>query len=132
MLTYTAHRRADPLTHDYMKDGQDVVFIKDGYSWPAFFIPVFWMLWHRLWLPLAGYLTAVVLVAVAGYVLSLPDGLVASIGLLANFYAGLEGNNFRRRALAKRGYDEVADITAANNDEASFRFFAAQLSDQNG
>ena len=132
MLTYTAHRRADPLALDYTRDGQDVVFIKDGFSWLAFLIPVFWMLWHRLWLPLAAYVSAVALVAVAGYLLPLPDGLTASIGLLANFFMGLEGNNFRRKALAKRGYEEVADIVAQNNEEASFRFFATQLSDQNG
>jgi len=132
MLTYTAHHKADSLAHDHMNDGHNVVFIKDGFSWLALFIPFFWMLWHRLWLPLAGYLIAVALVALAGHFLSLPQGLTASIGLLANLFVGLEGNNFRRRALAKRGYEEVADVVADSNEEASFRFFAAQLSDQIG
>lgn len=132
MLTYTAHRKADPLMLDQMADGKGVVFIKDGFSWLALIIPFFWMLWHRLWLPLAGYLIAVALVGVAGYLLSLPDGLTGSIGLLANLFVGLEGNNFRRRALAKRGYEEVADIVAESGDEASYRFFAAQFSGQNG
>lgn len=130
MLTYTAHRKQDPQAQP--DDGKDVVFVKDGFSWPAFFIPFFWMLWHRLWLPLAGYLAIVAFIALAGYGLSWPDNLTASIGLLANLFFGFEGNNFRRRALAKRGYDEVADIVADNGEEASYRFFAARLSDQNG
>lgn len=132
MLTYTAHSKADPLMLDHINNGQDVVFIKDGFSWLALVIPFFWLLWHRLWIPLAGYLSAVILIVVAGYLLSMPDGLTGSIGLLANFFVGLEGNNFRRRAMAKRGYDEVADIVAESGEEASYRFFAAQLSDQNG
>ena len=132
MLTYTVHRKANPLMLDHMADGKGVVFIKDGFSWPGLVIPFFWMLWHRLWLPLTGYLSAVALVGVAGYLLSLPDGVTGSIGLLANLFAGLEGNNFRRSALVKRGYEEVADIVAQSGEETSYRFFAAQVSNQNG
>ena len=133
MLTYTAHRRVDTILPDQVDDGSDLVFIKDGFSWPGFLIPFFWMIWHRLWLPLAGYLVAVALLALAGQVVfSLPDGLMASLGLLANLFVGLEGNNFRRSALAKRGFEEIADIVAENREEASYRFFAARLSDQNG
>lgn len=132
MLTYTAHRKQDPLAQEQPEDGSGIVFVKDGFSWLAFFIPFFWMLWHRLWLPLVGYLAAVALIVLAGYVFSWPDNLTGSMGLLANLFVGLEGNNFRRRALARRGFDEVADIVADNGEEASYRFFAAQLSDQNG
>ncbi len=132
MLTYTAHRKADPLIPDHTIDHQGIVFIKDGFAWLALILPFFWMLWHRLWLPLAGYLAAVTLIAVAGYLLSLPDGLTGTIGLLANLFVGLEGNNFRRRALRKRGYEEIADIVADNGEEASYRYFAAQISNQNG
>ena len=28
----------------------DIVFVKDGFSWPAFFFTAVWALWHRLWL----------------------------------------------------------------------------------
>ena len=132
MLTFTAHRRADPMARDFAKDDQDVVFIKDGFAWLGLLIPVIWMLWHRLWRPLAGYLIVIVLIAVAGFAVPLPGSLTASMGLLANLFVGLEGNNFRRRALARRGFEEVADIAAASNEEASFRFFAARISDQNG
>ncbi|WP_108880232.1 DUF2628 domain-containing protein [Anderseniella sp. Alg231-50] len=132
MLTYTAHSKQDPPQQDHAEDTKGVVFVKDGFSWPAFFIPFFWMLWHRLWLPLVGYLVAVGLVVLAGYAFSWPDNLTSGMGILVNLFAGLEGNNFRRRALAKRGFEEVADIVAGNGEEASYRFFTARLSDQNG
>ena len=31
------------------RDDEDVVLIKDGFSWPAFFFSLIWALWHRLW-----------------------------------------------------------------------------------
>ena len=132
MLTYTAHLKQDPLAQDPIDDGKGVLFVKDGFSWPAFFIPLLWMLWHRLWLPLVGYVGVVALVVLAGYGFSWPDNLTGGMGLLANLFVGLEGNNFRRRALARRGFEEVADIVANDGEEASYRFFAARLSDQNG
>ena len=132
MLTYTVHSKPAALAPDQIDDGKGVVFVKDGFSWPAFFIPVLWMLWRRLWLPLVGYLGVVALIVLAGYLFTLPDNLTGAMGLLANLFFGLEGNNFRRRALAKRGFDEVADIVADNGEEASYRFFAARLSGQNG
>ena len=133
MLTYTAHRQADAILPDQVDDGRDLVFIKDGFSWPGFLIPFFWLIWHRLWLPLAVYLAAVALLALAGHVVfSLPDGLMTCLGLLLNLFVGLEGNNFRRRALAKRGFEEIADIVADNSETASYRFFSTRLSDQNG
>ncbi len=132
MLTYTAHSKPEPQVQGQAEDGKGVVFVKDGFSWPAFLIPFFWMLWHRLWLPLVGYVAAVVLIVLAGYGFSWPENLTGGIGLLANLFFGFEGNNFRRWALAKRGYDEVADIVADNGEEASYRFFAARFSDQNG
>jgi hypothetical protein len=132
MLTYTAHSKPEALAPDQIDGGKGVVFVKDGFSWPAFFIPVFWMLWYRLWLPLVGYLGIVALIVLAGYLFSWPDNLAGAMGLLVNLFFGLEGNNYRRRALAKRGFDEVADIVADNGEEASYRFFAARLSDQNG
>lgn len=132
MLTYTAHSKPEPQVQGQAEDGKGVIFVKDGFSWPAFFIPFFWMLWHRLWLPLVGYLVVVVLIALAGYGFSWPENLTGGVGLLANLFFGFEGNNFRRRALTRRGYDEIADIVADNGEEASYRFFAARLSDQNG
>ena len=41
---YTAHVRGrgrEPTS--------DVVLVKDGFSWPAFFFSLIWALWHRLW-----------------------------------------------------------------------------------
>ena len=44
MRLYTVHQNPDPLS------GNDLVFVKEGFCWPAFFFPMLWPLWHRLWL----------------------------------------------------------------------------------
>ena len=29
-----------------------LVFVKEGFSWPAFFVPLLWLIYHRMWLEL--------------------------------------------------------------------------------
>jgi len=103
-----------------------VVFVKDGFSWPAFFIPFVWMIWHRLWLALVTYVVVAAGLAGIGYLSGFPDSLATLLGLLINLFFGLEGNNFRRRSLARRGYHEVADIVASDREEAAWRYFAVR------
>jgi hypothetical protein len=86
-----------------------------------------WMIWHRLWLALVAYIVAVAVgLAGIGYLSGFPDNLATMLGLLINVFFGLEGNNFRRRALARRGYNEVADIVASDREEAAWRYFAVR------
>lgn len=124
MLTYTAHRKAELLLDD--DAGKNVVFVKDGFSWPAFFIPFVWMIWHRLWLALAAYIVVVACLSGIGYLSGFPDGLATMLGLLVNVFFGLEGNNLRRRALARRGFHEVTDIVASDREEAAWRYFSVR------
>ena len=130
MLTFTAHRKAEVLSHDEAADG--VIFVKDGFSWPAFLVPFVWLIWHRLWRALGGYILAVAGLAGVGYLAGLPEGLGTSLGLLLNLYMGLEGNNLRRKALARRGYQEVADIVAGDGEEAAWRLLANRMQHQVG
>ena len=125
MRTFTAHRKAELLREDEAASG--VLFVKDGFSWPAFLIPFVWLIWHRLWFWLAGYVVLAAALAGIGYAAGFPDNLGTMLGLLANCYFGLEGNNMRRNALTRRGYVEVADVVADSSDEAAWRFFADRM-----
>lgn len=128
MLTYTAHRKAELLREQDVETG--ILFIKDGFSWLGFLVPVLWLAWHRLWLALVGYLVAVAVLAAVGFVAGFPDNLATGLGLLLNLFFGLEGNNFRRRSLARRGFQETADIVAGDKEEAAWRFFALRAQQQ--
>jgi hypothetical protein len=122
MLIYTAHRKPEFLREE--ETGNGFVFVKDGFSWPALLIPFFWLIWHRMWWALAGYVIAVACLAGIGYAAGFPESLGTWLGLLVNFYMGLEGNNLRRKVLSRRGYQEVADVAANDGEEAALRLFA--------
>ena len=29
-----------------------LAFVKEGFSWPAFFVPALWLIYHRMWIEL--------------------------------------------------------------------------------
>ena len=59
MNTYTVHLRRHGLDPE-----RDVVLVKEGFSWPAFFLSFLWALWHQLWLAAALILAAHIAISV--------------------------------------------------------------------
>jgi hypothetical protein len=101
------------------------VFIKDGFSWPALFLPVLWIIWHRLWLTMVWYVVFVLAVAWIGRLMSQDAATI--MALLGAVLLALEANNIRRIALEKRGWEEIGASFGRNILEAEARFFAAGL-----
>jgi hypothetical protein len=98
---------------------EPVVLVREGFSWPAFFLSLLWLLWHRLWLAALVYAVATLLIA-----LLLPPGLALPANLALTFLLGAHAHDLRRRALARRGYAEVGVVTAADRDHALARLLA--------
>jgi hypothetical protein len=97
-------------------------FIKDGFSWPAFFVPILWILWHRLWLTLVWYVVFVLSVAWIGRLVS--QDVASLVALLGTILLALEANNIRRMALESRDWEEIGASFGRNISEAEARFFA--------
>ena len=85
---------------------EDFVFVKDGFSWPALFVPILWILWHRLWLTLVWYVVFVLVVAWTGRLLG-DDVATVSRRSRQRSSSRFEANNIRRLSLEGRGWDEV-------------------------
>jgi hypothetical protein len=118
MRLYTVHIRRTSRDPD-----RDVVLVREGFSWGAFLFTVLWALWRRLWL--AAFLIllgALVLDSVAALARLDPVG-EAVLSLAYALYIGFAGNDWRRRALARRGYDEQAAVGAADLGDAERRYF---------
>lgn len=98
------------------------VFIKDGFSWPAFFVPILWILWHRLWLTLVWYVVFVLSVAWIGRLVS--QDVASLVALLGTILLALEANNIRRMAFESRDWEEIGASFGRNISEAEARFFA--------
>jgi hypothetical protein len=117
MRLYTVHVRRHGLDPD-----RDLVLVKEGFSWPAFFFSAFWALWHRLWLAALAILAANAALALA-VVLTSPDPvteIALSVGLAA--IVGTVANDFYRRKLDKRGF-LLAGVVAADDADAALRRF---------
>ena len=101
----------------------EVRTIRDGFTWLGFLFPWVWLLVHRLWLHAAA---AFLLQAIGGALMDEP-GLGpagAAIMLGVNIMVGLEGQNFRIRNLAAKGWNEDALIAADKLDIAEQVYFA--------
>ncbi len=117
MRIYTVHVRRHGLDPD-----RDLVLVKEGFSWPAFFFGGVWALAHRLWW-VAIILFAVVLAVEAGLMALAIDSVSAfavSLGL-ALVIGGL-ANDLRRRVLDRRGFAFAGVVAGDNRDHALRRY----------
>ena len=100
--------------------------VKEGFSWPAFVLSVFWALWHGLWLAALLFFAANGILALILELLG-ADPLsagAASLGLAAIIC--WTANDFRRAKLAARGFAEQAPVIAASAETAIRRYFESQ------
>jgi hypothetical protein len=116
MRLYSVHAPpGDPLDLDRAR------FVKEGFSWPALFFPVLFLLWHRLWLALVWYVVFVLAVMWIGR-LSGADPATLS-ALLGGILFAFEANNIRRGSLGARGWREIGGTSGRGIEEAEARFF---------
>ncbi len=121
MKIYTVHAPV-PARAGAVAAPERVVFVRDGFHFWAFAASALWLLYHRLWLALLGYLvvglglTAVLRAVGAGQAASL-----IAMGLLA-LLMGFEGATLRRWTLS-RGRWRQLDVVVADDEEAAERRF---------
>ncbi len=115
--TYTVHVRGRG------RADRDVAFVKDGFSWPAFFFTLFWALWQRLWMFALIVAASGIAIGMASELLALDPLTDAAAGLAWSALVGFEANDARRRALARRDYDTEDVILGQNLAQAEHRFF---------
>ena len=117
MRHYTVHLRRHGLDPD-----RDLVLVKEGFSWPAFFFSMLWALWLRLWL-VAGLFLLVQ--AALSLVLAVwrPDPVsAAAVSAGAALILAFAANDLRRWTLGRRGFVETSVVAADNRDGAERRF----------
>ena len=122
MAVYTVH--APRLAEGETPDPAELVFVKDGFCWPALFIPVVWLIWRGLWLALLIYLVLVIgLASLAGFAGS--DASTAVMVLFAVWFA-LEANGLRRWTLERHRHQLVGVVEGRTREEAERRFFGEE------
>jgi hypothetical protein len=126
MSVYTVHeppeRIADPLP-----DAERIVFVRDGFSFWAFVFPPLWMLWHRMWLVLAGYVVVVAALETPMAALGASWTAASIVGLFISLLVGLEASTLRRFTLRRRGWRNVGIVSGDDLEDAERRFFDSWL-----
>ncbi|MSP44247.1 MAG: DUF2628 domain-containing protein [Alphaproteobacteria bacterium] len=107
-----------------LDDPRSVVFLKQGFCWPALFVPLVWMLYHRLWLVTGGYVALSAAAALLGQYAGANDAPAGIIGLGFGLLVAWEANGLRRRSLERAGFREVAIVADKNLPLAEARYFA--------
>ena len=121
MKLYSVHRMP-------AAGNEDVLFIKEGFAWPAFFFPFIWLPVRRLWFSFLMYVLALVTLALLEWVFALDGSSVFGLFALLALWLGLEGNNMRRRAAARWGYLEEGSSMGRSLEEAELRYFTGSHS----
>ena len=124
MTIYTVHEPPQ-RAGESAPDPERFIFVRDGFSFWAFLLAPLWMIRHRLWLMLLGY----VLVTVAlQFVLGLLGASVTvafAVGALLALLVGFEAATLRRFGLARRRWRHVGTVVGDDLDTAERRFFDA-------
>ena len=110
---------------------EDLVVIKDGFSFPAFWFSIFWFLQHRMWKECLGLvLISSIFISVLhnkGWFGSF-DTLIIVSGFL--LIVGLNANYWYEQHLLAQQYQFVGCVFGENKDEAKLRFISNCFKDE--
>ncbi len=118
MRIYTVHERAGAPA-----DGEGLVFVREGFSWAAFVFTFLWLGFQRLWLALILYIVVVLAAAATSEAVGLSPAGIFAVSFALHFLLACEANDIRCRALARRGYREIALASGRTLVEAERDFF---------
>jgi hypothetical protein len=122
MAVYTVHE--PPLPRNASSPPPErFVFVRDGFSLSAALFGPLWMLRHRMWLVLVGYVIVLVLLSAALRLAEGTDTASLSAGILLALLIGFEAGTLRRITLARRGFRNVGVVVADDVELAERRFF---------
>ena len=103
---------------------EKIVFLRDGFSTPAFVFGPAWLLWKRAWLPAATVVALLSLLPLLAKLPAVSPLLPGFLGIALAFWVGFEGRQILGWSLKRRGYVESDLVVAENEEEAEEIYFA--------
>jgi hypothetical protein len=120
MAVYTVHA---PLAPDLRDEADKFVFVRDGFHTWAMLLGPLWLLWHRLWLVLLGYLALGFAVAVVLTLVGAPGDVRTLVFVLLALLMGLEAASLRRWTYSRGKWRQIDFVVADDEEKAERRFF---------
>jgi Protein of unknown function (DUF2628) len=128
MAVYTVH---EPPPNG-APNPERFVFVRDGFSFWALAFGPLWMLRHRMWLVLLGYVLVVAALSWALRQTQTPAAIALCIDALLALLIGFEAPSLRRFTLARRGFANVGIVVGDDLDLAERRFFDVWIKKSSG
>jgi hypothetical protein len=117
MAWWTAHNKPG-------KGADDVVFIREGFSWWALLFPLLWLAFKGMWIVLLLALAAQFLIWSVAEALGFSEFMRLVFSCAINLILAFEGNNLLRWTYERRGFTELGLVHGDDLDEAEYRFFS--------
>jgi hypothetical protein len=116
MAWWTAHNQPG-------KGADDVVFLREGFSWWALLFPLPWLVIKGMWIVLLVALGAQFAIWAIAEALGAGDMMRLIFSFAINLILAFEGNNLLRWTYERRGFEELGLVHGDDLDEAEYRFF---------
>lgn len=107
--------------------GRGVIFVKEGFCWPALLFPLVWVLYHRMWRIAGLYLLLSIGIGAMSGLLGAQHPAAMALALGFALIAAFEANRIRCLELERRGYQQVASVAADDLAKAEQRYFGERL-----
>jgi hypothetical protein len=107
-----------------------LAFVKEGFSWPAFFVPALWLIFYRMWVELALLVALFVALQWAFGTEQQGQEILGWASLAISALFAFEASDLRCAALERRGYRLAGVAMGRDRTEAELSFFSAWLPQQ--
>lgn len=122
MAVYTVHQ--PPLKKNETEPNPErFAFVRDGFSFWAFLLGPLWMLRHRMWLVLLGYIVVAVAIQVGLQRIGVSSSGIAAASFLLAVLVGLEAGTLRRFTLGRRRWQSLGTVVGSDRETIEQRFF---------
>jgi Protein of unknown function (DUF2628) len=130
MPVYTVH--APDATDAGIVATDKFVFVRDGFHlWALVFGPL-WLVAHRLWLALIGWIVALAVVDLALTALGASGAAIFLANVLIGLLMGFEAASLQRWTLSRRHWRQLDIVVADDEEAAERRFFDRWTAKQRG
>jgi hypothetical protein len=122
MPVYTVHalRSASP---EAFAATDKFVFVRDGFHFWAFVAGLIWLIWHRLWWALLGYVVLSIIAEVGLSMLGASSATRMVVMLLFAVLMGFEAASLQRWTLSRGKWRQLDVVVADDAEAAERRFF---------
>jgi len=130
MPVYTVH--APVANGSDLAATDKFTFVRDGFHFWAAVFSVLWLIWHRLWLALLGWIVVTAAVEIGLAQLGAGRGAIMLANMLIAILMGFEAASLQRWTLSRRKWRQLDIVVADAEETAERRFFDRWTSRQRG